>query len=471
MLSGRQVLGSIDNVHGQALEEARSIDQEIAALTDRFVKLREEEAAAYRSLARLRLSDLASGGIVDDLTAAEKQAHALLGQRSSAVEAVDIKLAAMEPELSRLTQERAALTNDVEEKTRALEAAEEGALNQLSETEDYQAQFAKTEDSEKVAHHAEQKTQFAEQDRVEKGKPYEDDPLFMYLWNRGFGTSGYTGSYIARYFDRWVARLIDFDKARANYSMLLEIPKRLHDHAERRRAQAHDEAQRLAEMEQAILDTAEPADRRKALSEAQARLDDLESRMHEIENKRAGLLEQRAELTSGGDKQTVEALNVIAASLKREELQQLRRQAQRTPLPEDDTVVDHIADIEAEIEAVKAAVNTQKALQVEQRKRMAELERVRQDYRQPGYRGDSWDFRDAGMLTMMLTQLLSGGLSRGGLSDQMDQRRMPRQPGGFGRGGFPMPRFPGGLGGGAPRMPRMPRGGLGGGGFRTGGGF
>jgi hypothetical protein len=134
-------------------------------------------------------------------------------------------------------------------------------------------------------------------------------------------------------------------------------------------------------------------------------------------------------------------------------------------------VVDHIADIEAEIEAVKAAVNTQKALQVEQRKRMAELERVRQDYRQPGYRGDSWDFRDAGMLTMMLTQLLSGGLSRGGLSDQMDQRRMPRQPGGFGRGGFPMPRFPGGLGGGAPRMPRMPRGGLGGGGFRTGGGF
>jgi hypothetical protein len=471
MLSGRQVSGSIDAVYGQALQDAGAIDGEIAALTERYVKLREEEAAAYLSLARLRLGDLAGGGVIDELSAAEKQARILLDQRSDSVKAIDAKIAQMEPELARLARERAALAKDVEEKTEALETAENAALNALAETEAYKARRASAEEAEKVAHHAEQKAQFAEQDRLEKGKPYQDDPLFMYLWDRGFGTSKYKGWVIARILDGWVARLIGFDKARANCAMLTQIPKRLKAHAEDQRARADEEAKQLGDMEQAALDSAEPSERRERLSEARAGLDALDSQIAAFEGKRAGILEQRAELNSGADKTTTEALDVIVAALKREDLRKLRQQAMRTPLPEDDTVVERIEDIETEIEAVKAAVAEQKAQQSEQRKRMAELERVRRDHRQHGDGNDAWDFRDAGMLTMMLTQVLGGALSGDVLRDQMGRRRMPRQTGGFGGGGFPMPRFPGGLGGGGGRMPRMPRGGSGGGGFRTGGGF
>jgi len=472
MLSGRQVSGSIDAVFGQALQEAGSIDGEIASLTERYVKLREEEAAAYLSLARLRLGDLAGEDVVHDLTAAEQQARVLLDQRSDSVKVIDAKLAEVEPELARLARERAALGKDVEEKAEALETAENAALTALAETNAYKAQLAKVEEAEKVAHHSEQKAQFAEQDRIEKGKPYEDDPLFMYLWDRGFGTSKYKGGVIARYFDGWVARLIDFDKARANCAMLVQIPKRLKAHAERQRALADEEAKRLDDMEQAALRSGEPSECRERLSDAQARLDSLETRLEEAESKRARILKDRAELNSGADAATTEALNVIVAALKREDLRQLKRQAQRTPLPEDDTVVDRIEDIEIEIEAVKTAVDERKAQQAEQRARMAELERVRRDHRQQGGGNDAWDFRDAGMLTMLLTQVLGGALSGDGLRDQMNRRRVPRSRGGLGGGGLGMPRFPGGFGGGGGgRMPRMPRGGSGGGGFRTGGGF
>jgi hypothetical protein len=473
MLSGRQVSGSIDAVYGQALQEAGAIDAEIASLTEKYVKLREQEAASYLSLARLRLSDLAGGGVIDQLTAAERQARALLDQRSDAMKAIDAKLAELEPELARLAAERAALCKEVDNETETLEAAEQAALNALFETEDYKTRHAKAEEAEKVAHHAEQKMRFAEQDRVEKGKPYEDDPLFMYLWDRGFGTSKYKGGFIARYLDGWVARLIGFDKARANWAMLVEIPKRLKAHAETQRARADEEAKRLDDIEQAALESREPAEGRRRLSDARARLDALDARTSEMEAKRSGILEERAELNSGADKRTTEALDVIVSALKREDLRQLRQQAMRTPIPEDDTVVDRIGDIEAMIEAVKTAVTEQKGLQAEHRKRLAELERVRQDYRRQGSRNDAWDFRDAGMLTMLLTQVLGGALSGDVLTDQMNRRRVPRQRGGFG-GGFPMPRFPGGFGGGGGRMPRMPRtpgGGRGGGGFRTGGGF
>ncbi len=467
MLSGTQVSGSIDAVYGQALREAGAIDAEIASLTERYLKLREHEAAAYIALARLRLSDLAGDAAVDDLTAAESQARRLLDQRSEAIRVIDADLAGVEADLARLSRERADLDAEVAQQSGLLEAAESAALSELSRTDAHAAQRAVAEDAEKVAHHAEQKAQFAEHDRIEKGKPYNEDPLFMYLWNRGYGTSKYKSGAIARYFDGWVARLIAFEKARANCAMLVEIPKRLKAHAERQRALADEAAGTLDAMQQEALRSAEPAACREHLADARAKLDAVETRVEALEARRAAIFDERAKLNSGADKATIEALDLIVAALKRDDLRQLKDQAMRTPLPDDDTVVDRIEDIEIEIEAVEAAVDEHKAQQAEHRKRVAELERVRREHRQQGRENAAWDFRDVGMLSMLLTQVLGGALSGDGLRDQMNRRRMPGSRGGFGGGG---PRFPGGFGGGG-RMPRMPRGGSGGGGFRTGGGF
>lgn len=469
MLSGTEISGSIDAVYGQALREAGAIDAEIASLTERYLKLREQEAAAYLSLARLRLGALGGDSTVSDLTAAERQARRLLDQRSEANKELEAKLADIEAELERLTDERTVLDKEVEQQAGALEAAENAALRALSESDAYKTQLAAAADADKVAHHAEQKAQFAEQDRIDKGKPYEDDPLFMYLWQRGFGTSKYKGGAIARHFDGWVARLIDFDKARANCAMLMEIPKRLRAHAERHRARAAEEAGKLDALEQSAVQLAEPSEVRERLSGTRAKVAAVEARLEALETERANIFEERTKLNSGADTATTEALDVIVAALKRDDLRHLKRQAMRTPLPDDDTVVARIEDIETEIEAVKAAVDDHKAQQAEHRKRVAELERVRREHRNHAPGNDAWDFRDVGMLTMMLTQVLGGALSGDGLRDQMHRRRMPRSRGGFGGGGSGM-RFPGGFGGGG-RVPRMPRGGSRGGGFRTGGGF
>lgn len=84
---------------------------------------------------------------------------------------------------------------------------------------------------------AERKAAQAERDLEAKRRPYEADPLFMYLWNRGFGTPRYQAIPLVRYFDRKVARHIGFDDARRNYAMLVELPVRLREHAERLRAE------------------------------------------------------------------------------------------------------------------------------------------------------------------------------------------------------------------------------------------
>ena len=41
----------------------------------------------------------------------------------------------------------------------------------------------------------------------------------MYLWNRKFGTAEYRAGPFARFIDRQVARVVGYDKARANYML------------------------------------------------------------------------------------------------------------------------------------------------------------------------------------------------------------------------------------------------------------
>ncbi len=89
---------------------------------------------------------------------------------------------------------------------------------------------------EAMAARAEAQAEAAEAERADKRGPYEADPLFLYLWRRGYGTSAYRGSGFVRRMDRWVAQLIDFEAARANYHILTTLPDRLHAHAARLRS-------------------------------------------------------------------------------------------------------------------------------------------------------------------------------------------------------------------------------------------
>jgi hypothetical protein len=89
---------------------------------------------------------------------------------------------------------------------------------------------------------AERKAVQAEADLAEKRVPYEQDPIFMYLWRRGFGTPRYKSTGLVRYLDRKAAAHIGYAEASRNYAMLTELPLRLREHADRLRGKGADPA-------------------------------------------------------------------------------------------------------------------------------------------------------------------------------------------------------------------------------------
>jgi DNA repair exonuclease SbcCD ATPase subunit len=464
MLSGLQVLGSIDEALLRAQQHAGDLDRRLGELNDRLLQLRKEEGESYRMLARVRLSAPDNDQLIQRLTAIDGRVRAALQQQSSSTTEIDSTIAAIEAEAKALQAERSRATAVVDQRQGALRAAEDATRQRLEQTPAYQQQMRAAQQADQIAVGAEQKTQQAENDRREKGKPYEQDQLFQYLWKRSYGTSAYAAGPFTRMMDRWAARLCGYDKARADYAMLQEIPRRLAEHAKRQREEAQAEAQRLAEMRQTALqgdeETAAP---RAAVAEVEKQVDAIDDKIEANGKKALDAFERRAAVTRGEDAATREAIEAIEAELRHQELRALRAEAQRTPTADDDAAIRRLEQLEAEETRLLAAIEQAKSDQATYRRQLTEIESIRRDYRRRGYNRGMFDSAGGALIGSLLGQLLGGAMSRDVFWDQVDQHRQPlTQPGRWG-GDF------GGTGGGD--FGGAGGGDFGGEDFRTGGGF
>src|SRR5690606_16754243 len=133
---------------------------------------------------------------------------------------------ARDAEISALAAERTALSNETaahEDKLKEIAGRVAGAPAQDPTS------AAKRDAGATLRHVAEEslrKTLQAETDREEKGRPYRDDPLFMYLWERRYGTGTYRANNLVTYLDGLVAGLVRYRDARPNFAMLNDIPLR-----------------------------------------------------------------------------------------------------------------------------------------------------------------------------------------------------------------------------------------------------
>ena len=328
------------------------------------------------------------------------------------------------------------------------------------------------EAAEATAAAAAGKASQAEADREEKRKPYEADPLFMYLWKRSYGTAAYHGGPIARFFDARVARLVGYDAARPNYYMLNEIPLRLREHATRldqaaAEARAAREAFERKALEADGVEALEAAvaTEQAALATAEAALEEARARLAATDEEQGRLLDPT------NDQSLSRAVDDLAAAIAREDLATLHKEALKTPTPEDEKIVKSLRDIEQTLVRREAEAGEVRKAAVDLARKRVELEHSRDSFRTAGYDNPHGQFVNGAVIGSIITDILRGAMSGRGLDDALGQgyrQRSPRAGGSFG-GGL---RFPsgGGLslprGGGMPRPPSMPRGG-----FRTGGRF
>lgn len=473
MWSGRKTLASIDQALHEVRRQVQELDTQIQRASTQLLQLRQEQGGKYKTLATVRLGELTSGDVIDGLDAADRRVGELLVAREGELKALQGRIEQSQRDQRNLEAEREAQMNRVGEAVEALDQAEATTQKRLQQDPAYRDQLARTRLADVTAGEAEAKTQQAESDRIDKGKPYESDPLFTYLWKREYGTSGYSANPLTRFFDKGVANLCNYHDARPNYSMLLEIPLRLREHAGRVRANADKEFEALKTLDEAAANADGIPALRHAVEQAEERMDEIDNRIHKGEKRFRQFMQDRASYAVGEDKYFRRCIDILLVEFQRDSIVSLRRQAEGTQTPEDDLIVQELVDFEYQEDQLEEALTHHKQLQERHLTHLQELEGVRREFKRHRYDDVHSTFSNGELVSTILYQFLRGIANSDDLWRTIRRhqrtRRVKSNPGfgsgGFGRGAGDVWRMPSPRGGGSWS------GGRGGGGFRTGGGF
>ena len=477
-LSGNDVLALIERTLTDTRSEIGNIDARLARSTAELERLQQAEIGCLSVLARMRLREIEAAEVSATLDATSSSVRELLAQREVAQAELEKEIARAEDRRAELARERAAQHDVVAAAERALDAARAAAQQALAADEHYREAMAAAEASDRVADLSEDKAKAAHADRAEKGKPYDADPLFSYLWMRGFGTPAYIGGGLSRVLDGWVARVANFEPLRRDYWLLTELPARFDEHAQRMRLQSDDALAAVHALERAAAEAAHVPQREEELEKAAEALAAIDERIEEHEAAVDALVEKRAAFAAGDDEISRRCNEIVRDALRGETMRSLRERANSTPTPDDDAAVDQLTAVRADLPRVAQEAKRYRELHEANRDRAAKLEEIRKRFKDGRYDAVSSEFVNGALIATLLTQLLAGALGTGDIWDALKKQQRNRQLADprFGSGRFPRGPNPwgggwggGGWGGGGGGGGRG--GGFGGGGFRSGGGF
>lgn len=373
MIDGRDLARRIDARKDQLWRDERRLAAVVDDAGRLQTKSRAEEAQAWSRLAAMRLegdADVLKGR----MDASAREATSVLERRARRIDEARTRLADLEDQVGTLSSEHehaARLAADAAE-TAVRKRGE--AVEALEEDADCRKAAAAVAAVEAQAAKAEGKAGAARAELDGKSKPYLAEPMFAYLWERGYGTSAYAGRGLVRTLDRWIAGLVGYEKARTDFRNLNEIPRRLATHAERLRG---DLAAARSELDRAS--RVHTAGAEEAAAEARRLEADAEAAGARLQALRDTLGRHGRELLKAADRKDADWLAAAAAlgrSLAGESLARIEKAAAETPEPEDDLLVAEIRTVRARIaEAERVSASASENLaRVRKRRKALEAE-------------------------------------------------------------------------------------------------
>jgi chromosome segregation ATPase len=429
MITGRDALFSIERAITQVRTNEGQLDGALQSAMAEAGRLRNEEAESFRMLARIKLDAMASQKVIGNIDATHRRALDMIQKHRRTLETLARRRDELQATLSSAEAEKHDRNQDLAQTIDALEELRQRTAERIKSDAAWLAAKAEVDAAEKVAANADQKAALTEKDLAAKRKPYEDDPLFIYLWRKKHGQAEDTSGSFVRFFDRKVAVLVGYQGARANYAMLQEIPARLREHAKEKLADFDATKGKLAEVERRglVADGVEAAEGRveqadAVMKKAEEAVAKTTAELQQVED------ERQREVGAGENAAYSGAIDLLAEGLARDDLNRLYQEALQTPAKEDEQVIEAISQAR---EALRKADPEVAQIRTEIRglaQRRSELEGARDRARRVGYDNPMGNFGgNADVIASTIGGILAGVL-RGNDLDRVlrDNYHRPR---------------------------------------------
>jgi hypothetical protein len=451
MRSGAETLAGIEDALRDLAAQEATLKRELEEANRRRADLVGERLEAFKAMAAARARDALADGVIDDADNLATRVRGLLEARQRTVAALEARHREAERQREALIVRETDLKAEIAALEERLDRLAATAREELAAETAFREAKATSGSLADILQKALAKAEQAARDEQEKGLPYRNDPLFLYLWRQQYGTPRYAATGLVRALDQWVAGLVRYPDARANYALLTEIPVRLRAHADAMRRQADEARERVEAMVSERIRAlaggdlvADLASRREQQAGLDRSLDAVASEITEAGS-------QLATYAKAEDQSFQAAVKVYAEFLEREPLRRLLREASETRSRADDDAVADIARIGTEIDEIARGESGRRRRLDQITERRSELTRLASDFRRRRYDDVGSEFDDNPRMEDLLQMLLRGAIT---IADYWMRSRMqhhwrhrPADPWRRQSGLPPFGGFPGGWGG------------------------
>ena len=423
-LNGPEVLRAVEEAQRDVRREEDESLRRLARAVELSTKLHAQEGDLYRQLAAARLEAAAHAQMSAIIAEAEERATTTLRQHDAALSEAQAKLARLDAGLAQAGADRAAQQIDAARRAGELAALAAKARPRLGTDPDYAAKQAAAEDIAKLAGTAREKVGEAEAERERKGRPFRDDPLFMYLWNRGFGTDTYRANVLVGWLDARLADFIKYRRARASFGLANDLPLRLREHAERLAERARAAAAEVAALESIAVDSAGGRAAREALEAAVWRIDGIDQEMVRLQDERDEAMKVARELAQGSDAATSAALDEIARLLARPDIKELLTDARATPTGQDAVILQQFSELRQRAVEETAEAREQRSRLKVLAARRRDLEDIQYEIKVRGFDNPHSGVLDARLAADELNALLRAEINAATYWDRLQQAQI-----------------------------------------------
>lgn len=385
-LPGPEALYELDALIADQRADLREAMDEAEAVEAQQTALRERQWAHYRELADIRMDLLRDTDDVAALDRLHDEARDLIDAHDAYVQQAAQALADAAADIAALETQREKLRQAHTQAAGGFEAKVAQVENTLKDDPAYQALAQANEDAAAIATRARQKLALATTDRQEKGAPYEQDPLFSYLWDRKFRTPKYKALPFFRTLDQWVAGLCKYDDHYLNYNRLIDLPVRLAEHADRQDAKAETAQQALENAEDDALTAAGADALRLNAEEVFAHITATDDKMRAAEDEHQTVAAQHEAALDAQSGPIIKARALLEEGLKRARFPDLRVLAAETVGTDDDAIVDSLVHLRAEETVLQQESGRMRARPKDLRRELKTLEALRQAFKR-----EQWD--------------------------------------------------------------------------------
>ncbi len=350
MIKGAEILNSIQSTIGskEALHR-KSLDfiNNLEVSLNSLFELRED---LLKDLAIEFLPELEANSLHSSLKDLKEKVSYLFNQQEMQSNKIDAELKNLEKDRNELEKQILDSGKELDQLSSKRDELEELAHQELEKIEEYPDLRTKIDQVTAQIVQNQQRVTALNQEQKEKLPAYKACPLFSYLVSSGFKTNKYNKKGLTRVMDRWVARIVDFNKNKKLYDFLSEVPEMVTLEVQRRKEELESLLKEVQKHEEKVfkkVGLTEVIEKGIQLGESR---EDLFEELEELESKMDSSEKSLEILESGKGSQYDKALELISEFFKIKSLFDLKDLARKKAGSTDDRIVAEIEKIEHQLE-------------------------------------------------------------------------------------------------------------------------